>query len=106
MDGEEFHGINNHGDIAGFASPSLDIIHGFVLHDGVYSRVDAPGAVMTELEGINDRDQLVGTAVLRATSYGFLATPVPEPGSLFLIVSGAASLAMVLRRRWPRVGDC
>jgi uncharacterized membrane protein len=46
-------------------------------------------------QGLNDADQIVGSDGL----HGFLATPVPEPSSVLLFVSGLAGVGLLLRRK-------
>ena len=58
--------INNKGTIVGFytdtgpTSAVGAVIHGFLDKNGVFTTVDAPGAVETELLGINDHGIAVG----------------------------------------------
>jgi hypothetical protein len=60
--------INSSGEIAGFYSPSsspppsqfFSISHGFVYDGNTFTTIDVPGAVSTQLEGINDAGVVVG----------------------------------------------
>src|SRR5258706_3257513 len=52
--------------------------HGFVYSDGIFTQIDVPADQFTEIDGINDLGQIVGT--YRDSSnhdHGFLATFVP-----------------------------
>jgi PEP-CTERM motif len=59
--------------------------HGFLYSDGLYTTLELPGSINTLATGINDADQIVGSADY---SHGFLATPVPEPSTLLLLAIG------------------
>jgi hypothetical protein len=57
--------INNAGDIAGFYTDTgptntASVIHGFVDNHGVFTTVNAPGATITELLGLNAQGIAVG----------------------------------------------
>ncbi|MBX2852908.1 MAG: hypothetical protein KTR15_14320 [Phycisphaeraceae bacterium] len=94
-------GINNDGVVAGVwlaspGSPESQPARGFLLDSGVYTPFDLAGAVSTIPLGINDSGQIAGEAVASdGTHYGFIATPVPSPGSGVVILIG---LTAVLRR--------
>ena len=84
----EPNGINDLGDITGIYIDSMSNSHGFVLAGDTYSTFDVPGAFFTVPLGINDSGSIVGlygTEVgNRQVFEGFIATPVPEPGSIGL----------------------
>jgi probable HAF family extracellular repeat protein len=95
-------GINDSGQIVGaFASSSRT--HGFLENGATLSAIDVPGAVFTNARGINDSGQIVGTFQDSSVSLqrGFLATPVPEPGALFLLAAGLMGLGTIA---WKRRG--
>ena len=66
--------INNHGAIIGVYVTELPTTHGFLLKNGVWTRLDAPLAEDTILNDINDAEQIVGTAFSRGAggTYPFL----------------------------------
>jgi uncharacterized membrane protein len=94
-------GINNAGVVVGVwlaspGSPESQPARGFLLDGGVYTPFDLTGAVSTIPLGINDSGQIAGEAVASdGTHYGFIATPVPSPGSGVVLLIG---LTAVLRR--------
>lgn len=97
-------GVNDSGQVAG--SYFLDTVNyhvqGFVRDaDGHVSLLAVPGAVDTYVNGINDQGQLVGSySDSQGHYHGFIATAVPEPGSLTLLGCGAiAALGYGRRRR-------
>jgi probable HAF family extracellular repeat protein len=66
-------GINNQGQIAGTFSDANDRTHGFVLDDGAFTTVDAPGSPgNTQVLDIDDRGRLVGES--GHVSYSYLAS--------------------------------
>ena len=52
--------INNSGQIAGFYVDSGMLTHGFLDNGGVFTPLDAPGAIATMLFGLNNLGQAVG----------------------------------------------
>lgn len=66
-------GINSHGDIVGWYGVTSGE-HGFLLHKGEYSNIDAPDARSTYAWGINGRRDIVGVFVDDlGNQHGFLA---------------------------------
>jgi hypothetical protein len=61
---------------------------------GMLGGCKAPGATLTRLLSINDSGQIVGGT----GAHGFLATPIPEPSSLPLLVACLIGLTVVLQR--------
>ncbi len=140
-------GINNSGTIDGFyTSAASGATLGFLDVNGQFTSVNAPGATLTELFGLNNNGLAVGVATINnvtdgivyntrtdtfalvndplalagttvingindhgqlvgfytdatGNTDGFLATPVPEPGSLMLLGSGLLALGLVRRRK-------
>jgi hypothetical protein len=91
-------GINALGTITGFYDDGTAFF-GFLRRGGVYSTFpQAAGFTETIPNKVNDLDQVVGTYMSSdGAIHGFLATPVPEPGSFALVAAGAAGAA------WRRV---
>jgi probable HAF family extracellular repeat protein len=53
-------GINNRGQIVGQYGDASGRIHAFLLADGVFTPIEAPGAINTNASDINERGQVVG----------------------------------------------
>lgn len=87
-------GINDSGEI--ILDNGSD---GYLLAGSSLTRIDVPGAMFTQLNGINDAGQIVGDFVdANGADHGFLATPVPEPGSFLL---AGISLLILARHFFP-----
>jgi len=109
-DGTFVTGINNLGLIVGYFRDANYYAHGFV-YDGVTktflnTQVDNPNASgsnhYTDLRGINDLGQVVGTYLdANSTTHGFIATPtaVPVPAAVWLFGSALAGLGITGKRR-------
>lgn len=94
-------GINNRGDIVGtYSCPtactnphtgevSTPGIHGFLLRDGVYTRIDVPGASGTVVRGIGAQGTVVGHYSAAGVTHGFAYAdgnyvyPIDVPAELF-----------------------
>lgn len=80
-------GLNNLGDIVSayasgrpygnLSNPNVfGNVHGLLLSEGIFTSIDAPGAVETVAFGINDNGQIVGVyADASGRPHGFLRTP-------------------------------
>ncbi|MBL8065668.1 MAG: PEP-CTERM sorting domain-containing protein [Chthonomonadaceae bacterium] len=51
---------------------------------------------------VNNRGQIVGTGIINGVEHGYLATPVPEPGSLAVLGGSLIALLRNRRRRSAR----
>ena len=84
------YAINKKGTIVGiYQLPQDGTNHGFILDNGTYTQVDFPGAVSTDLNGINDSGDIVGDYTSDGSTYHcfllragtFTSFDVPFPGS-------------------------
>ena len=106
-DRTEPRGINDAGVIVGGIGTCTFCESGFVKCGSSSTQLDFPGIIgETEAYGINDAGLIVGDFFDEPGEHGFIATPVPEPGSLALYSAGVLALFGYLgsRRRTPR-GD-
>ena len=102
----EATGINNDGVVVGYFDQApitgpggiqVTPITGFTYANGVYTDYSVPGQIETELFGINDSGQVVGYyGDEMGNADGFTGTTVPEPGSLPLVLTAVAGLAVML----------
>jgi uncharacterized membrane protein len=92
-------GINNLGQIVGSYNGSGG---GFLLSGGVFTTLDLPGSpFITEAHGINDKGEIVGFYQTSSgvIAHGFLATPVPEPGTALPVTVVVSGLLVWFHRR-------
>jgi hypothetical protein len=89
--------LNISDQVVGFYFGSDKRAHGFFYDEGSVFTMDYPGAAGTFLTGANDEGDLAGWYRDGGTSHGFVATPVPMPGSVCLLGAGLLSLALTLR---------
>jgi uncharacterized membrane protein len=94
-------GINNSGDIVGTyaCSPAAGCTltgaagtagsHGFLLQDGVYTRIDVPGGTNTIARGISEQGTIIGQYSAAGVTHGFAYSegnyvyPIDVPAALF-----------------------
>lgn len=91
-------GINDGGDIVGgYNGTTLDAFtadHGFKLDGTTFATVDFPGALQTELIGINKKGQIVGTILdTSLVNHGFklvngVFTQLDYPGAILTVAVG------------------
>jgi hypothetical protein len=66
-------GINPHGDVAGDSVDSIGDTHGFLPSRGNFTIIDAPGPILTDVNGINARGEIMGDYIDRdGNGHGFL----------------------------------
>lgn len=101
-------GVNDQGIAVGYYGDSTTSQHGFFYntHTGRYSFLDDPseafnnGVEVTQITGINDAGEISGFySDANGVFHGFVATPVPEPGTLGLLTLGLAGASGY---RWRR----
>jgi hypothetical protein len=72
-------GVNTHGVVIGtyYAGPVENpVSHGFFFSNGRYTSWDVPGAISTQMEGMNESGQFTGCFTDSANvTHGFIATP-------------------------------
>ena len=93
--------INNSGQIVGGSG------HAFLYSNGTMTDLNSllitPGWTLTGAEAINDNGWIVGQGINPAgETHAFLLTPVPEPSTLALLLTGTIALLGYawLRRKW------
>ncbi|APW60609.1 PEP-CTERM sorting domain-containing protein [Paludisphaera borealis] len=103
-------GINDHGIAVGYYGDSTTSQHGFLYNTntGKYTFLDNPdaafssGVVVTQITGINNSGEITGFySGANGVFHGFVATVVPEPGSVVLLGIGLTAVAGYTRRRRP-----
>lgn len=95
--------INELGQVVGSSKDAAGVDRAFLwkegtMHDLNSLLISGDGWELTNAYDINDHGQIVGAGLFGGEERAFLLTPVPEPGSLALLVVGGTGL-LVLRRR-------
>jgi probable HAF family extracellular repeat protein len=109
----EAHSINDSGQIVGYtltstADGGFIAYHAFIDHDGTMTDLNSLVPAnsdwdLIDAEGINDNGQIVGYGTdPSGETAAFLLTPVPEPSSVALCVTGAAILLVSRGHREQR----
>ncbi len=94
------YGINAAGQIVGTVAGGRDApFSGFLYSGGAFTFFDVAGALGTNASGINAAGQIVGWYATGAGARGYLAPPVPEPGTFALVVAALGGLGGVVARR-------
>jgi probable HAF family extracellular repeat protein len=100
------YGINVNGQVTGFAHTSGNAAQHAFLYDPSSGMVDLnalvdplSGWVLSEGRAINDSGQITGYGSIDGVDHAFLLTPVPEPSTFVLIVSGLLSVGMLIGRQ-------
>jgi hypothetical protein len=95
--------LNDNGLAVGDYIDSMGVMHGLLynLDNGTFQNIDDPfGIGTTTINGINDKNQLVGFYVNgNDFTIGLLADPIPEPPALPLFAAGLLGLTILWRRR-------
>lgn len=108
----QFLGINDFGLAVGYYQLPDGSQHGFLYDTSTetYTFLDDPSAAaigvsITQITGLDDAGDIAGFYVDAATGLqrGFIATPVPEPGTLGLLIG---SLLVMLISRIRRQSYC
>lgn len=104
-------GINDLDTVVGMATfgDATQSAHAFVYADGDMVALDSLSEVMdagwgqiTYANDINNSGQIIGVGILNGEYHAFLMTPVPEPSSAILALSGLVIVFGANRRRVMR----
>lgn len=83
--------INNFGEVAGFYRNGSETISGFLDNNGSFTTIDVPGATNTEIFGVNDFGQVVGTAWGLPGEANGQTEAFVESGGVFTLLNGVGS---------------
>ncbi len=97
-------GVNNLGEIVGFYTDAGGVQHGYIDNGGVFTSFDPPGSASTTINGLNDKGDIVGfyTSATADAVIGFVGSPVPEPSTWAMMLSGFAGLGFLGYRKVRR----
>lgn len=93
--------LNISDQVVGFYFGGDKRAHGFFYDDGRLLTIDYPGAAGTFLTGINDDGRMTGWYREGGSSHGFVATPLPIPGAVWLLGAGLLGLALTSQSPLP-----
>lgn len=94
--------INSRGDIAGeYQTEDWQVLHGFVLHDGVFSTIDRPGASWMNVTAIDENGRVLGYTSSENAEHPFVFangafTPISELDGASYIPKGWNSMGDVV----------
>jgi len=97
-------GINDAGEIVGSYFDAAMNLYGFLEKGGSFTTINVPGAQFTAASGINDGGEITGTFQDASGVHGFVATPVPEPGSLTLTAPAVFLMGLFALARRRGIG--
>lgn len=98
-------GVNNAGQVVGFALNAAGARRAFLYSNGVMSDLNSivEGAgtdwVITDAPAINDAGLIAANATINGRPIAILINPVPEPGTSALVLLGLMAAAGAARRR-------
>lgn len=94
----ELSAINNLGVVVGSVFPIGEPARTFFYEDGEFTDINLPDIGEFAAWGLNDAGVLVGTYFQDDEVLGFIATPIPEPSSVAMLLAGIGLLTFRQRR--------
>jgi len=101
-------GINDDGQVVGFAANASGSNAAFIWDDGVLTDLNllispASGWTLTEARGINNAGEIVGLGTIGGETHGFLLSIIPEPSTVSFMACALICIAILrgsITRRW------
>ncbi|QSA96033.1 hypothetical protein [Methylococcus sp. EFPC2] len=91
--------INDRGQVAGSYLDAAHNAHSFSYDGATLALLNVPGATQTFANGINGNGQIAGYYTdADGADHGFIASPVPIPGAIWLFGSALAGFGFVRRK--------